>query len=94
MSTQIEQITEGFYNLLMKKEQELYEDRIAICKTCKIMTDDNIFGPICNSGLYLNPKTNEVITTPAYGFNHGCGCVLSAKARVKEARCPNGKWKN
>jgi hypothetical protein len=91
MSSQLEQISEGFYNLLMQKEQELYEDRIAICKTCKIMKNDNVFGPICNSGLYLNPITDEVSYIPREGFNHGCGCVLSAKARVKEATCPNRK---
>lgn len=94
MSSQLEEITEGFYNLLMKNEQQLYEDRIAICKTCKILKDDNVFGRMCNSGLYLNPITDEVSYTPRPGFNPGCGCVLSAKARVKEGKCPNGKWKN
>lgn len=88
----INQIAQGFYNSLVKNEQELYEYRIEICKKCKLFKKDNILGNICNSKLYLNPITEETSIHRQKGFNKGCGCVLKAKCRVRDAKCPNNKW--
>lgn len=88
----ISQIAEGFYNNLVKNEQELFNYRIEICKQCKLFKKDNILGDICNSKLYLNPDTDEISTIRKKGFNKGCGCVLKAKCRVRSSVCPNNKW--
>jgi hypothetical protein len=88
----ISQIAEGFYNNATDKEQDLFEERIAICRTCKLMKMEGIFGEICNSRLYLNPITDETSKVKMDGFKRGCGCVLKAKTRVKGSRCPVGKW--
>lgn len=89
----INQIAEGFYKSLTDKEKELYEDRIAICRECKLLKTDSVFGEICNGRLFLNPETNETSQVRKEGFMRGCGCVLRAKTRVKTAKCPLGKWK-
>lgn len=88
----IGQIAEGFYNNLTNKEEDLFDERIKICKQCKLLKQDNIFGEVCNSRLYLNPNTDETSKIPKEGFFRGCGCVLKAKTRVKYAKCPAGKW--
>lgn len=88
----INQIAEGFYNSLNDKEKELYTDRIAICRECKLLKVDNIFGEVCNGKLFLNPDTNETSRVRKEGFKKGCGCVLRAKTRSKTTKCPLGKW--
>lgn len=88
----IGQIVEGTYNNLTNKEEDLYKDRIAVCKECKLYREDKVFGAVCNSRLYLNPATNEVSGVRAEGFKRGCGCVLGSKCRVKTAKCPLEKW--
>lgn len=91
MST-VEQIAKGFFNNLTNRKEELYNERINICRSCKLLAVDNIFGPICNSRLYVNPETNEVSKVDKPGFTNGCGCVLNSKCRVPEAKCPLGRW--
>lgn len=88
----ISQIAEGFYNNATSKEQDLFEERIEICRKCKIMKQDSIFGEVCNSRLYLNPITDEISKMAAPGFFRGCGCVLKAKTRSRSSRCPARKW--
>ena len=67
----IKQIAEGFYNRLVDKEQELYKERIAICKRCAVMKVDDIFGPICSSTMYINPKDGDVSSIKKPGYNRG-----------------------
>lgn len=88
----INQIVKGTVNNLLNKEDELYNERIKICNTCKLRTINKVFGAICNPNLYLNPTTNETSFNSKPGFKSGCGCVLNSKTRVKEAKCPLGKW--
>ena len=88
----INQIAKGVYNRILNKEQELFKYRYNICKDCKLFIDDVRFGPICNKYLYLNPKTDETSSEPKKGFSKGCGCILKAKCRVPDAKCPNNKW--
>lgn len=92
MSNNYKQMAEGFYNLLVNKEEELYESRIAICKECKLLEDDEIFGLMCSRNIYINPKTDEISDKPGVGFINGCGCVMKIKARVQEAECVLNKW--
>lgn len=88
----INQIAKGFYNNATNKEQELFNKRILICRECKLLKIDKVFGEMCNARLYLNPATNETSLIALNGYTQGCGCVLKAKTRVKEAKCPVGKW--
>lgn len=88
----IGQIIEGSINNLAKRQQELFEKRIKICRECKLLRKDVTFGEVCNSRLYLNPKTDEVVRKPQPGFFRGCGCVLGSKTRAKSAKCPAKKW--
>lgn len=86
------QIINGHINEFFNKEQELYNKRIEICKTCPLYKKDNILGYICNPNLYVNPITKETSDEYKPGFYNGCGCRLSAAARTKDKRCPLGFW--
>lgn len=85
------QILEGHWNELMKKENELYDYRMAICKKCPLLKE-TIFGLVCSDKVYINPKTNEISDIPEIGFINGCGCRMEAKVRVPSARCNLNKW--
>lgn len=49
--SQFQQIAEGFYNNITNKQQDLYRERIKICRKCKLLKIDDIFGEVCNSKL-------------------------------------------
>lgn len=86
-------IIDGTFKNLMKREQELYESRIKICKQCPLyLVQNKTIGAVCNSKLYLNPDTNETSKKYKPGFKSGCGCILASKTRVKGERCPLDKW--
>lgn len=85
-------IVEGHYKELVGNNQALYEERIKICKDCKLYTDDKILGDICDRNKWLNVYTNEVYTDEKENLINGCGCRLNAKARLKQATCPIHKW--
>lgn len=61
-----------------------------ICKECPLYSIK--FGGQCNPKLYLNPKTEEVSTSPKTGFINGCGCMLIKKVQDPTQVCPAGKW--
>ena len=88
----VNDIAAGFYNKLLDKKKSLKNERMKICKECKLYKLDNIFGPICNKKLFLNPETNEVSKEVKPGFYKGCGCFLDAKTRVQNSKCPLRKW--
>ena len=88
----IGQIATGFFNNLTNKEEDLFNERIKLCRSCKLLKEDKIFGEICNSDLYIDPKSGETSTTKKQGFSNRCGCVLRSKTRVKNAHCPIARW--
>lgn len=88
----VSQIIEGTVKNILNQDENLYLERIAVCRQCKLLTKDKIFGDTCNPSLYLNPITNETSLTPKVGFESGCGCILRSKCRVREAHCPLKKW--
>lgn len=92
MGNQLTQIAEGFYNNLTNKKEDLYNTRIEICRRCKLIILDKLWGECCNSNLYLNTETDETSLHIKPGFRNGCGCVLNSKGRVPEAQCPVNKW--
>lgn len=83
----ISQIIDGTVKNILNQNEELYNKRITICKTCPLIKTDSVFGEICNPTLYMN-KSGEISKVQKPGFTHGCGCVLRSKCRVNEARCP------
>ena len=88
----INQIAKGFFNSLVSREDELFKQRISVCRECPLLKKDAVFGEICNEKLYINPKTEETSKTKKIGYINGCGCILRSKTRVPEASCPLGKW--
>jgi hypothetical protein len=85
-------IIKGHFNELFNEEEELSNKRIAICKKCALYKQDLFLKEICNSKLYLNPKTNDTSLTPKEGYYRGCGCRIQAKSRLIGAKCPLSKW--
>lgn len=88
----IDQIIDGTLKNIFNQNEELYKERIAICKKCKLFVNDKFLGDVCSSALYLNPYTDKVSDQKKPGYIQGCGCVLGSKTRVSEATCPAGKW--
>ncbi len=48
---QLQQIAEGTFNNITNKKQDLYRERIKICRSCKLIKTDDIFGEVCNGKL-------------------------------------------
>ena len=86
------QIIDGHIKELLNQEQALYEERIKICRECKLHTKDNVLGDICDRNKWLNLGTKHLSLTKIDGYINGCGCRLQAKARLPEATCPIKKW--
>ena len=68
------------------------EERLAICKKCKLVKLDTEYGPVCDSSKYMNPETGEVSRLPHTGWIRGCSCRLAWKTKNPSARCVAGKW--
>ena len=87
----VKDVVNGTIKNILNKDDELYQQRISICRKCPLIKQDRIFGEICNPYVYMN-SAGEISKTPKSGFRHGCGCVLRSKTRVKESSCPLSKW--
>lgn len=87
----MEQLIEGTLKNIFNREEELYKERIAVCKKCVLYKKHKVFGAICNNHLYVNPNTDETSLHPKKDFLKGCGCILRSKCRVIEAKCPINK---
>lgn len=85
-------IAQGWANDLLKKEEELYQKRISICKECILYSKGGTFGPICDSKKCVNPETEQLVYAPTSTDICGCSCFLNKKTRVKDAKCVLGKW--
>jgi len=85
--SKIFQIVKGWGNVIKQEIGVLEEDiekmsieRLEVCNKCLLRS-----GVMCSttkSG--KNLRTGQITT--------GCGCVLIAKTKVKEAMCPLNKW--
>ena len=82
------EIVDGHIKELLNQEQSLYESRIKICRDCKLMTKDRILGEMCDKKKWFNPNTGALSLVRTDGYINGCGCRMSAKARIPEATCP------
>ena len=63
-------ILKGWYYKLFNKNEELANQRIAICNKCNHRTHIDMIGDICAD----------------------CGCIIAAKARVKDEHCELNNW--
>ncbi len=88
----ITQIVEGTVKNILNIDTDYSKERLEICKKCKLLKEDAIFGLVCNKKLYLNPITDETSLYPKIGFKNGCGCVLKSKVKVLNVKCPLNKW--
>ena len=87
---QIKEIAEGWTNYALGREKELSESRMKICRECSLYNEKT---DRCDSKRCYNKETGELKTYPEKGFICGCGCVLHAKSRLINAKCPMLKWK-
>lgn len=87
---EIGKIVQGHVNEALGLNTNLKEVRMKICRNCPLFKDS--MGGICNSKLWLNPKTGQVSTEQEDGYYRGCGCRLQAKTTLTTAQCPAHKW--
>lgn len=85
-------VLQGHINEVLKREEDLAQSRLAICKECPGYKETKAFGPVCDSSKYISPDGQEVDIKPHQGWIRGCGCRLKAKTRLKNAHCVIGKW--
>lgn len=87
---EIGNIVKGHVNEILGLNVNISEERMGICKRCPLFKQ--IAGGICNSSLWLNPKTGEISDKRKDGYVKGCGCRLKAKTTLINAHCPAKKW--
>jgi len=83
-------IIHGHVNEVLGLNEDIKEKRLEICTKCPLYKDT--LGGICNSELWLDPKTGDVSTEQEDGYYRGCGCRLQAKTTLATASCPAKKW--
>lgn len=87
---QVFDIIQGHTNELLNINEELSKSRLKVCYRCPLY--NNRLGGTCNNRLWLNPNTGDVSINEKEGYTRGCGCRLSPKTRLPNAKCPVGKW--
>lgn len=89
---QIIDIINGHVNEALGSNEDIKEERMAICRECPLYKETPM-GPVCNSKLYINEKDKETVSDrPKIGYKRGCGCRLNSKCRLPHARCIILKW--
>ena len=46
-------ILQGHLNEVLKREEDLAQSRLEICKACSLFKESIAFGPICDSSKYI-----------------------------------------
>lgn len=78
--------------MIMENVDDLYENRMKICKECPLYLDSPM-GARCNSRLYLSEADKKTVSDrPKLGYKRGCNCMLQRKLRIPSAKCVVGKW--
>lgn len=83
-------IINGHIKNVLNLGDDLRKDRLKICYRCPLYSKK--FGGMCNSRLWLNVNTGDVSAIKKEGYINGCGCIINAKARLLNSKCPAGKW--
>lgn len=86
---QVGQIAQGWTNDLLKREQELFESRMKICKECPLYNENT---DRCDVSRCINIKTNEMALGPGKDIVCGCNCYMNKKTRVPSSHCVMKKW--
>lgn len=84
-------IITGHVNEFFGLNKDLVTERMKVCKKCPLYAI-KLGNEVCNSSLYLNPKTGEISDKKKIGFKNGCGCRLKAKLTLAGESCPLLKW--
>lgn len=87
----IKDILDGHTNEMLGLNKDIAKERLKICAKCPIMKK-TVVGPVCNSKMWIDPKTGNTSTTKKDGYVNGCGCRLTAKTTLSYAECPINKW--
>lgn len=72
--------------------QELFNERMEICKKCPLYKEDKIRGPICDSNKFISSDGTKWSWFRKEGYIRGCGCHLTSKIRSQNNSCIVGKW--
>lgn len=72
-------------------DQNLYNERMAICEKCPLYKVDSIRGPICDNNKYISPDGTQWSRFKKDGYVKGCGCGLR-KAKNPKNHCIIGLW--
>ena len=83
-------IVEGHVNEAFNRNEELFEKRMKICKSCPLYKETPL-GPVCNPNLYIN-EAGDVSTIRKHGYVKGCSCRLNYRCKSSNAHCMAGKW--
>lgn len=71
-------------------DKNIVDSRKKICKECDVVTH---FMGLTYCGNFLVDAVTKVIKeTLTHEKAKSCGCVLDIKWRMKNAKCPQGKW--
>ena len=84
-------ILKGHTKNILNIDEELMKQRLKICEKCPLYIK-TVYGWVCDSSRYINPETEETSELDLYGWVKGCGCVIKAKARLKDNHCIINKW--
>lgn len=89
---QIIDIINGHVNEALGKNEDIKDQRMEICKKCPLYKETPM-GPVCNPRLYISETDKTTVTDrPRVGYKRGCGCRITAKTRLPNAKCVIGKW--
>lgn len=84
-------ILDGHIKELFGANENLSNKRLKICMKCPLYKKTPV-GPICNSSLYISKDGKDVVNYGKEGYVKGCGCNLSKKVRLSNAKCIIRKW--
>jgi len=90
MFGKVSDIIKGHLNELTKKEKELSNYRMNICRKCPLFED--VLGGMCSASKCWNETLQEVQSYKTPSNVCGCGCRLKAKTTLIKADCPLKKW--
>jgi len=88
----VNRVLVAHFNELTGKNKDIGKERMEICNRCPLLTDSSIWGPICNSSLFLNKETMDTSEEAKPGYIRGCGCRLNAKTKDLKSHCPTKQW--
>lgn len=70
---------------------DLYNERMEICKKCPLYKEDKMRGPVCDSNKYISKDGTKWSWFKKEGYVKGCGCGLT-KAKNPRNHCIIGLW--